>query len=58
LIGEKWQGRATGMLVTDDGSVRAVPNAKKSKQSLFRAKNCLFDENYSLFQFTGNLLVT
>jgi|ERR1700722_5654241 hypothetical protein len=36
----------------------SVPNARKAKQSVFRGKNCQFDENYSLFQFTGNLLVT
>jgi hypothetical protein len=34
------------------------PTRRKAKQSLFRAKNCLFDEIYSLFHFAGNLLVT
>jgi hypothetical protein len=58
LIGGKGQGRAAGMLGSVDAASKPFPARRKAKQSLIRAKNCLFDENYSLFQFTGNLLVT
>jgi hypothetical protein len=45
-------------LGTIDRPSEPFSDAKKSKQSLFCAKNCLFDEIYSLFQLAGNLLVT
>jgi hypothetical protein len=45
-------------LGTIDRPSEPFSDAKKSKQSLFCAKNCLFDEIYSLFQLAGNLLIT
>jgi hypothetical protein len=37
LIRGKWQGRAAGRLVSDDGGIEPFPTAKK-EQSLFGAK--------------------
>jgi hypothetical protein len=47
------------MVVSDDGGVRAVSQREEKQSNPCSApKICLFDENYSLLEFTGNLLVT